>query len=109
MEIAVEGERDDILRLLAEFTEMPEHIKFYYLSKLMHKGQDKAKEKEEFKKILSSLSVELVSLQLVDMPCFSGEQHQCGVWKSSARCCGQGQKGFRPNSPGIWVATILAG
>ena len=64
MEIAFNGERDDILRLLAEFTEMPEHIKFYYLSKLMHKGQDKAKEKEEFKKILSSLSVELVSLQL---------------------------------------------
>jgi len=61
MEITVAGERDEILRLLAEFTEMPEHIKFYYLSKLMYKGQDKAKEKEEFKKILSSLSVELVN------------------------------------------------
>jgi len=67
MEVAVEWDpsfdegRGELLALLAEFTEMPDQIKLYYLSKLMHKEQNKAKEREEFKKILSSLSVELVN------------------------------------------------
>ena len=63
MDIAVENENEEMLRLLADFTEMPDHIKLCHLSKLMNRGQQKAKEKEEFKKILSSLSVELVRLQ----------------------------------------------
>lgn len=73
MEIAVEGGmKGDILRLLAEFTEMPDNIKLYYLSKLMYKEfQENFNEKEEFQKILSSLSVELVSFQSIGMPCFN--------------------------------------
>ena len=70
MDIAAENENEEMLRLLADFTEMPDHIKLYHLSKLMYRanwrkvrGEPEAKEKEEFKKILSSLSVELVSLQ----------------------------------------------
>ena len=68
MEVALEWDpsfdegRGEMLALLAEFTEMPDEIKLYYLSKLMHKDQNKAKEREEFKKILSSLPAELVSL-----------------------------------------------
>ena len=61
MDIAVEIENEEMLRLLADFTEIPDHIKLYHLSKLMYRGKHKAKEMEEFKKILGSLSVELVS------------------------------------------------
>ena len=60
MDIAVERESEEMISLLAEFTEMPDPVKLFYLSKLMYKGENKAKEK--FKNILSSLSVELVSL-----------------------------------------------
>ena len=70
MEIAAEGERDEMLHLLAEFTEMPDHIKLYHLSRLMYKGEEKANEEEEFRKTLSSLSVELVSVQSIGMLCF---------------------------------------
>ena len=63
MDIAVERESEDMISLLAEFTEMPDPVKLFYLSKLMYKGENKAKEKKKFKNILSSLSVELVSLQ----------------------------------------------
>ena len=51
----------DMLSLLAEFTEMPDHVKITYLSNLMYKDKPKAKDKEKFKNILSSLSIELVS------------------------------------------------
>jgi len=80
MDIAVENENEEMLRLLADFTEMPDHIKLYHLSKLMNRGQQKAKEKEEFKKILSSLSVELVNktnvAQTTNCP-------QRGPWRSN--------------------------
>ena len=62
MDIAVERESEEMISLLAEFTEMSDPVKLFYLSKLMYKGENKAKEKEKFKNILSSLSVELVSL-----------------------------------------------
>ena len=65
MDIAAEREREEMISLLAEFTEMPDHVKLIYLSKLMYKGEDKAKEREEFKNILGSLPVELVSLQSI--------------------------------------------
>ena len=52
----------EMIALLAQFTEMPDDIKLFQLSKLMHKSQQKTKDTEEFKKILSSLSVELVSV-----------------------------------------------
>ena len=68
MEIAAEGEKDELLQLLAEFTEMPDHIKLYRLSKLMYKGEEKSN--EEFQKTLSSLSVKLVSVQSIGMLCF---------------------------------------
>jgi len=61
MDIAVEIENEEMLGLLADFTEIPDHIKLYHLSKLMYRGKHKAKEMEEFKKILGSLSVELVN------------------------------------------------
>ena len=51
----------EMLALLAQFTEMPDDIKLFQLSKMMHTSQQKTKEMEEFKKILSSLPVELVS------------------------------------------------
>ena len=57
-----EEERVEIFSLLAEFTEIPDPIKLFLLSKLMYKGENQAKEREEFKNLLSSLSVELVSL-----------------------------------------------
>ena len=57
-----EEERVEIFSLLAEFTEIPDPIKLFLLSKLMYKGENEAKEREEFKNLLSSLSVELVSL-----------------------------------------------
>ena len=57
-----EEERVEIFSLLAEFTEIPVPIKLFLLSKLMLKGENEAKEMEEFKNLLSSLSVELVSL-----------------------------------------------
>ena len=69
--VDADNPNDEMLCLLAEFTEMPEHIKLVYLSKLMYKGecwgysQDKAKAREDFRKILSSLPVELVSLALL--------------------------------------------
>ena len=55
------AEGEEIFNLLAEFTEMPDPIKLFLLSMLMYKGENKAKEREEFKNLLSSLSVELVS------------------------------------------------
>ena len=61
MDYAAEKENVDMISLLAEFTEMPDHIKLLVLSKLMYKSENKAKEKEEFKNLLSSLSVDLVS------------------------------------------------
>ena len=57
-----EEERVEIFSLLAEFTELPGPIMLFLLSKLMLKGENEAKEMEEFKNLLSSLSVELVSL-----------------------------------------------
>ena len=96
MEVAVEWDfwykSGELLPILAEFTEMPDDVKIFRLSKLMHLGENKAKEKEEFKTLLGSLSaVELVSLQPIDMNTFAGEQHQYATptfeWKSSAQCC----------------------
>ena len=94
MQLAVEcdskNERGEMLSLLAEFTEMPDNIKLFRLSKLMNKVEQKSKEREEFKKILSSMPVELVRLfAKIGMSYFwSGEQHQClRERKSSSRCC----------------------
>ena len=75
MEIALEKENEEMLCLLAKFTEMPDLCKLFYLSKLMHKGRDnlgeKAKAREDFQKILSSLPVQLVSLHTLPFRCNS--------------------------------------
>ena len=94
MQLAVEcdsqNERGEMLSLLAEFTEMPNDIKLFRLSKLMNKAEKSKERREEFKKILSSLPVELVRLfAKIGMSHFwSGERHQClRERKSSSRCC----------------------
>ena len=65
MDIAADTRQEpwvtEMLSLLAEFTEMPDHVKIVHLSNLMYKDDLKAKEKEEFKNILNSLSIEMVS------------------------------------------------
>ena len=88
MQLAVEC--DSQLSLLAEFTEMPNDIKLFRLSKLMNKAEKSKERREEFKKILSSLPVELVRLLAsIGISYFSpGEQHRClRERKSSSRCC----------------------
>ena len=94
MQLAVEcdskNERGEMLSLLAEFTEMPNDIKLFRLSKLMNKAEKSKERREEFKKILSSMPVELVRLfAKIGMSYFwSGEQHQClQERKSSSRRC----------------------
>ena len=94
MQLAVEcdsqNERGEMLSLLAEFTEMPNDIKLFRLSKLMNKAEKSKERREEFKKILSSLPVELVRLLAsIGISYFSpGEQHRClRERKSSPRCC----------------------
>lgn len=71
MDIAAEGGREEMISLMAEFTEMPDHVKLLYLSMLMYKGEQKAKEREEFKNILSSMSVDLVGRLSVVIECHS--------------------------------------
>ena len=72
-DIALEKENEEMLCLLVEFKEMPDHIKLFHLSKLMYKGRHcpeiKAKAKEDFRKTLSSLPVELVSLSTICRSC----------------------------------------
>ena len=71
MDIAAEEGREEMISLMAEFTEMPDHVKLLYLSMLMYKGEQKAKEREEFKNILSSMSVDLVGRLSVVIECHS--------------------------------------
>jgi len=62
MDISVSSESShcpEIRRLLGEFTEMPVNIKLFHLSTLMFR--DEVKDREEFRKMLGSLPVELVS------------------------------------------------
>ena len=81
LQLAVErdsqNERGEMLSLLAEFSEMPNDIKLFRLSKLMNKVEKSKERREEFKKILSSLPVELVRiLASIGISYFSsGEQH----------------------------------
>ena len=61
MDISVSSEsshRPEIRRLLGKFTEMPVNIKLFHLSTLMFR--DEAEDREEFRKMLGSLPVELV-------------------------------------------------
>ena len=61
MEISVNSEKSspEIRRLLGKFTEMPVNIKLFHLSMLMSTEEAK----EEFRDMLGSLPVELVSYE----------------------------------------------
>ena len=50
-----------VLDILKEFTELPDNVKLVQLSKLMCSSEDVEKSKEEFKGLLHSLPVDLVS------------------------------------------------
>ena len=62
MEISVNSEKSspEVRRLLGKFTEMPATVKLFHLSTLMS-TEDEAK--EEFREMLGSLPVELVSYE----------------------------------------------
>jgi len=79
MDISVSSESShcpDIRRLLGKFTEMPVNVKLFHLSTLMFR--DEAKDEEEFRKMLGSLPVELVSSRNVRG---QGSLMQCAVKK----------------------------
>ena len=61
MEIAVIWDRADMLKILEEFTEIPDKVKLLQLSKLMSSSDNVEKSKDEFQSILSSLPADLVS------------------------------------------------
>ena len=62
MEIAVQRDRPDMLKILAEFTEIPDKVKLLQLSKMIRGSSDNVKNsKEEFQSILSPLPRDLVS------------------------------------------------
>jgi len=62
MEISISRDTAQLLeirRLLAKYTEMPDNVKLFHLSTLMFRGE--ATDLEEFRSMLGSLPVELVS------------------------------------------------
>ena len=65
MEIAASrNDGGEMLKILAEFTEIPDSAKLVELSKLMSLNYEVESEKEQFKKLLNSLPVELVREQI---------------------------------------------
>ena len=61
MEIAVIWDRPDMLKILTEFTDIPDKVKLLQLSKLMGSSDNVEKSKEEFQRILCSIPADLVS------------------------------------------------
>ena len=65
MEIAASrNDGGEMLRIMAEFTEIPDSAKLVELSKLMSLNHEVESEKEQFQKLLNSLPVELVREQI---------------------------------------------
>ena len=62
MEIAVIWDRADMLKILEDFTEIPDKVKLLQLSKLM----DSSDNVEKFRRILRSLPADLVSTFSLD-------------------------------------------
>ena len=54
-------DRPEMLKILEEFTEIPDKVKLLQLSKLMGSSDDVEKSKEEFQSILRSIPADLVS------------------------------------------------
>ena len=62
MEIALIWDRQDMLKILKEFTEIPDKVKLLQLSKMIERSSDNVENlNEEFQSILSSLPADLVS------------------------------------------------
>ena len=60
MEIALDRNFQEVLKILGEFTDLPDKVKLQQLYKLMY-SDNVEKSKEEFQSILRSLPVDLVS------------------------------------------------
>ena len=59
MEIALLWDRPEMLKILEEFTEIPDKVKLLQLSRAMYK-EDTEEAKKKFKELLRSLTPELV-------------------------------------------------
>ena len=58
IELAVSGNHNEVLKILMEYTEMPNEMKLPHLAKLMNADVEEAK--AEFKKMLSTMPLDLV-------------------------------------------------
>ena len=58
IELAVSGNHKEVLKILLEYTEMPNELKLAHLAKLMNADDEEAK--AMFKKMLSTMPLELV-------------------------------------------------
>ena len=58
IELAVSGNHNEVLKILLEYTEMPNKLKLPHLAKLMNADDEEAK--AEFKKMLSTMPLDLV-------------------------------------------------
>ena len=58
IELAVSGNHKEVLKILLEYTEMPNELKLPHLAKLMNSDDEEAK--AEFKKMLSTMPLDLV-------------------------------------------------
>ena len=58
IELAVSGSDNEVLKILLEYTEMPNELKLTHLAKLMNADDEEAK--AMFKKMLSTMPLDLV-------------------------------------------------
>ena len=58
IELAVSGNDNEVLKILLEYTEMPNELKLVHLAKLMNADDEEAK--AMFKKMLSTMPLDLV-------------------------------------------------
>ena len=58
IELAASGRNNEVLKILLEYTEMPNELKLPHLAKLMNADNEEAK--AEFKKMLSTMPLDLV-------------------------------------------------
>ena len=87
MEIAATRGHSEVLKILAEFTEIPDKVKLIQMSLLMNSDKPK-RSKEKFQSMLESLPVDLVSTFVAAYPQFlfcSGEQHR--HWRREDALC----------------------
>ena len=58
IELAVSGSHNEVVKILLEYTEMPNELKLPHLAKLINSDDEEAK--AEFKKMLSTMPLHLV-------------------------------------------------